>query len=212
MRYVGVMKPDASHELDLETVFEAMGTEAEMEAIGIMSMLEGSGIPAVLIGSSSLPTLPFQIKVPRDHVEEARRTIQDGVAAGSSGAEEALEGNIERAAGLIQTTVPILPALDLDETLVFYRQLGFAVCHRGEEYAIVDRDEMALHFWKCDNREIPENSSCYIHSSDLKALHAEFKSSGVGTLSDMEQKPWRMTEFQVVDPNGNLLRFGQAIQ
>src|SRR5216684_519360 len=52
---------DPSHELDLETIFEARGIEAEMEAIGIRSVLEAAGIPAVLEGSSSLPMLPFAV-------------------------------------------------------------------------------------------------------------------------------------------------------
>ena len=83
------MTPDLSHELDLETVFEAVGTEAEMEAMAVQSILEGSGLSAVLVGSSSLPTLPFQVQVPRDQVEAARQRINEARAAGPAAAEEA---------------------------------------------------------------------------------------------------------------------------
>src|SRR6266545_3738864 len=34
---------DPSHEMDLETVFEMVGTEAEMEAIAVQSLLQANG-------------------------------------------------------------------------------------------------------------------------------------------------------------------------
>ncbi|MBI3684256.1 MAG: DUF2007 domain-containing protein [Acidobacteria bacterium] len=80
---------DPSHELDLETVFEAVGTEAEIAAMAVQSMLDANGIPAVLIGTSTMPNLPFEVRVPHDHIEEARRQIAEAEAAGPAAAEEA---------------------------------------------------------------------------------------------------------------------------
>lgn len=87
-----------SHELDLESVFESAGLEGELEAMGIHSLLTAAGIPAVIVGSSSLPNLPFEVQVPHDHIEEARKRIEEAEAAGPAGAEEA-EQAMEAGAG-----------------------------------------------------------------------------------------------------------------
>lgn len=78
-----------SHAMDMESVFDSVGVEAEMEAMAVHSLLNAAGIPAILVGSSSLPNLPFEVQVPRDHVEEARRRIEEAKAAGPAAAEEA---------------------------------------------------------------------------------------------------------------------------
>ena len=78
-----------SHTLDQETVFSATGTTAEMEATNIKAILDANGIESVLVGSSSLPTLPFEVQVARDHVERARQVIDEARAAGPAAAEEA---------------------------------------------------------------------------------------------------------------------------
>jgi len=74
-----------SHDLDFVSVFRNQGVEAEMEAMSIKGLLEGSGIPAVLIGSLQIPSLPFEVRVPKSRLEEARSLIE---AARESGAAE----------------------------------------------------------------------------------------------------------------------------
>lgn len=83
------MDENASHELDLETVFSGIGTEAEMEAMAIKSMLEANGIAAVTLGSPTIPSLPFSVGVSKDHLQEALRIIEEAKAAGPAGAMEA---------------------------------------------------------------------------------------------------------------------------
>jgi len=210
LRYGEGMTPDTSHQLDPESVFEAIGTEAEMEAIALQSMLEASGFDAVVVGSSSLPNLPFKVQVPRDQAEAARKRMEEAKAAGPAGAEEAENAVTEHHAGLITETVPCLPSLNLDETQAFYQQLGFRVKERfGDDYMILYRDDVQIHFSPCDNEEVAQNSSCYVRTPDINALHAEFTASGVERLTNVEHKPWNMLEFHVADSSGNLLRFGQ---
>jgi hypothetical protein len=80
---------DASHDLDLVTVFSSQNRDAEMEANAIHGILEANGIPAVVVGSAQLPVLPFEVKVPRGRLEEARRAIAEAQEAGPALAEEA---------------------------------------------------------------------------------------------------------------------------
>lgn len=80
---------DASHEMDLVPLFASSNVDAEMEAINIHSILQANGIPSVLIGASTIPSLEFQVQVPRMHLEEAERILAEAQAAGPEAAEEA---------------------------------------------------------------------------------------------------------------------------
>ena len=106
--------------------------------------------------------------------------------------------------------IPVLPSPDLGETRAFYvDRLGFeATRYEAEGYLIVRRREMEIHFWLCDDRTLPEVSSCYIRGGEVFALHAEYAQKDVQRLSPIQRRPWGMTEFYVWDPHGNLLRFG----
>jgi hypothetical protein len=81
---------DPSHELDLVSIFHSeAATTAEVEALAIKSILEASGISAVIVGNSTLPNLPFEVKVPRESEQEARNVLAEARAGGAAAAEEA---------------------------------------------------------------------------------------------------------------------------
>ncbi|AWC23577.1 Bleomycin-binding protein [Aminobacter sp. MSH1] len=109
-------------------------------------------------------------------------------------------------------SIPVLPSPDMRESRDFYRdRLGFEVIGpEMNDYLIVRRGEIEIHFWRSDDRKLPEVSSCYIRGGEVPALHAEFLARGVQKLSDFAVRPWNMKEFYIHDPHGNLLRFGCA--
>lgn len=80
---------DESRELDLVTVFNAAGSGSEMEAMSVKGVLDAAGIYAVIVGDPRLPNLPEEVRVPREHVTEAKRVIADAITAGPAGADEA---------------------------------------------------------------------------------------------------------------------------
>ena len=78
-----------SHDLDFVPIFSGQSPEAEMEAISIRSVLEANGIPCVVIGSQQIPSLPFEVRVPKSRLEDARALLeeaQSGSATDSEGA------------------------------------------------------------------------------------------------------------------------------
>ncbi len=102
-------------------------------------------------------------------------------------------------------TIPVLPSPDLGETQAFYvDRLGFE--------ATLYEAEMEIHFWRSDDRKLPEVSSCYIRGGGIFALHAEYAQKNLQRLSPIAPRPWGMTEFYVWDPHGNLLRFGNPTE
>ena len=80
-----------SHDLDFVTLFRSQATDAEMEAISVQSVMDASGIPAQLIGSAQFPSLPFEVRVPRNRLEEAITLMADARQSGAA----AVEGEIE---------------------------------------------------------------------------------------------------------------------
>lgn len=84
-----VEEVDDSDNLDLETIYHAQGTLAEVESLGIRNLLESNGIAAVQVGNSVLPVMSFEVRVARDQVDRARDLIAEAQNAGPAAAEEA---------------------------------------------------------------------------------------------------------------------------
>jgi catechol 2,3-dioxygenase-like lactoylglutathione lyase family enzyme len=117
--------------------------------------------------------------------------------------------------------IPILPSRSLDETIRFYADIGFDLVRRYDlhGYVILSRDAGAieLHFFKMGVINPTESySGCYIRVPDADAMHRAFSAmelpdEGIPRLTAVEDKPWGMREFALVDPNGNLIRVGHPL-
>lgn len=115
----------------------------------------------------------------------------------------------------LQRGVPVLASLNIERTVAFYKNiLGFdKLGYKDENYAVIGRDKVEIHFWKCNDRIHPENTSCYVFVKDIDTLYIAMKKAGVvhpnGTLED---KPYGIREFAILDRDGNLIKFGEHIQ
>ena len=105
---------------------------------------------------------------------------------------------------------PILPAIEMGESVAFYRQLGFDVEPYDDRYTIVGQSgEEVVHLRVVDDLDQAQNAaSVYFHVQDVDAVHREWTAVGIGT-GEVIDEPWGMREFTVTDPAGNLIRVGQ---
>lgn len=111
----------------------------------------------------------------------------------------------------LAVSIPVLPSLDLKQTAAFYTRMGFdQTVYEAEKYLILRRDRIEIHFWLTDDRKLCENTSCYIRGGQIVALHEEYEAAKIAGLKPLQLRPWNMLEFYVIDPDGNLLRFGCA--
>ena len=112
---------------------------------------------------------------------------------------------------MITKAIPQLPSLDLDRSKEFYeRKLNFSVKRHYDGFLMLAKDNFELHFWLCTDPVIPQNSSAYFHVTDIEDLYALCDRQGiVHPNAHLEDKFWGMKEFYAVDPDGNLLKFGQ---
>jgi catechol 2,3-dioxygenase-like lactoylglutathione lyase family enzyme len=115
--------------------------------------------------------------------------------------------------------IPMLPSRSIAATVAFYARLGFTGgAHAADAgYAILKRGDIELHFFT--HRElVPAESSagCYIRVQGVGPIHEAWASAGlpkrgIPRIDALEDKPWGLREFAVVDPDGNLLRIGQVL-
>lgn len=106
--------------------------------------------------------------------------------------------------------LPVLPSLDFSQTRSFYGgNLGFELVYEGGGRLIMRRQDMELHFWETDRRDLCENTSCYLRGGRVDALYEEFSAADVPGLSEFTVRPWNMKEFYIHDPHGILLTFGR---
>jgi hypothetical protein len=108
--------------------------------------------------------------------------------------------------------IPVLVSLDIARTLQFFNEVpGFKTQHIEDfSYGMAARGAVEIHFWLCNEKHIAENASCYVRVDDIHSLHAELKPK-LPALASVTETAWGMAEFYVIDPDGNLIKFGQSI-
>jgi len=125
-----------------------------------------------------------------------------------------------------ERTIPILPCRSIDDTLEFYRALGFEVTYRQERpntFAVVRRGGIELQFFVLrDLDPAASYSTCYVVASDVDSLYEAFThglrqelgrlpSRGIARIGALRDMSYGVRQFVVVDPGGNYIRIGQPI-
>ncbi len=107
--------------------------------------------------------------------------------------------------------IPVFPAPNVTELVAFYRErLGFEEAFLYDDYAGVRRGPIEIHFWKCDDRHLAENTSCRVEVEGVETLYAEYQAASIiHPNGKLELKPWGFHEFSVADSAGNLIVFAQ---
>jgi catechol 2,3-dioxygenase-like lactoylglutathione lyase family enzyme len=115
--------------------------------------------------------------------------------------------------------IPILPSRSVVKTTAFYQAMGFegGPHEDNSNYAILRRGSVELHFFTHEDLK-PEDSwaGCYIRVLDVNTIYESISAlglpnKGIPRVHSLEDKPWGLREFALLDPDGNLLRIGQLI-
>ena len=83
------LNENPGHELDMVTLFSSMNHDAEMEAMALHGLLEANGIESAVVGPSTIPSVEFQVQVPRAQLQEAERVMTEARESGPAAADEA---------------------------------------------------------------------------------------------------------------------------
>jgi len=111
---------------------------------------------------------------------------------------------------------PKLPMRDKTLTKEFYiDKLGFEQYGNDyDEYLMVQKDNVQIHFFEFKELDPKENyGQVYIRTNDIDNLYQSVldKKISIHPAGDLHTKPWRQREFSFLDPDNNLLTFGQSV-
>ncbi|HMT78612.1 MAG: VOC family protein [Saprospiraceae bacterium] len=110
---------------------------------------------------------------------------------------------------------PKLPMRDFQITKNYYiDQLGFEPFgnHYSEDYLMVQKDQVQIHFFIHNSLDIKENyGQIYIRTDNIEEYYNWLINNGVKIHPNghLEKKPWGQIEFSILDPDNNLLTFGE---
>lgn len=113
---------------------------------------------------------------------------------------------------------PKLPMRDKAVTIAYYvNKLGFQLFgdHDVDGYLMVEKDSIQLHFFEFKSLNPQQNyGQVYIRTNDIDTLYQTFLDSNIAIHSNgpLATKPWGQKEFALLDPDNNLLTFGQSIR
>jgi catechol 2,3-dioxygenase-like lactoylglutathione lyase family enzyme len=136
----------------------------------------------------------------------------------------------------LRCPAPVFAVRDLEAAMAFYEQLGFDVRRYDAGYGYAEREGLRIHLRASPELEPFGNySEVYVETAEVDRLHEEWRTCGllpvpgaigsalkaevrrrwdagepVGLMSEfVEDKPWRVREFSLRDPDNNHLRFGR---
>ena len=112
---------------------------------------------------------------------------------------------------------PKLPMRNKALTKAYYiEKLGFKQLGSDdfEAYLMLKKDNIEIHFF--DFKELNPKSNygmVYIRTNNIENLYKQLKENNVPIhpAGPLQIKPWGQLEFSLLDPDSNLITFGQII-
>ena len=119
--------------------------------------------------------------------------------------------------GMLTSINPKLPMRDKAKTKSYYvESLGFKEFGAVDypDYLMVEKDEIQIHFFLFKALNPKENyGQVYIRTNDIETLYQSLLKNNVPIHPNgsLEIKPWGQKEFALLDPDSNLLTFGESL-
>lgn len=112
---------------------------------------------------------------------------------------------------------PKLPMRDKKITREFYiDKLGFRQVGTSDYdgYLMLEKDNIEVHFFEFKELDPKENyGQVYIRTDNIDQLYQQMLHSklSIHPAGPLQTKPWGQTEFSMLDPDNNLLTFGESM-
>lgn len=112
---------------------------------------------------------------------------------------------------------PKLPMRDKNVTREYYiNKLGFKEFGGADfdGYLMMEKDQIQIHFFEFKALDPKENyGQVYIRVDNVDSFYQSLldNKTTIHPNGPLEIKPWGQKEFSLLDPDNNLLTFGQSI-
>lgn len=113
----------------------------------------------------------------------------------------------------LQRIAPTFPVSDLGVALAHFERLGFETRRYdgGDEYGFATRDGVEIHLGIVLGDKPTAPATAYLYVDDADELFTQWQATGAD-VRPPEDTPWGQHEGVVIDPDGNLIRFGSPIK
>lgn len=116
---------------------------------------------------------------------------------------------------MLTVVCPKLPMRNKAVTRDFYvNQLGFQEYGDFDGYLMVEKDVVEIHFFEFKTLNPHDNyGQVYIRTNDIDKVYQSLIDHKVEIHPNghLQVKPWGQKEFSILDPDNNLLTFGQSL-
>lgn len=117
------------------------------------------------------------------------------------------------------TTVEIkafVPAKDYGLSKRFYQDLGFTMASDGGGAAYFHHGDCSFLLQDFYHEGLAHNLMMHLLVEDVDAWHTELSAKGIPDtygvkMTAVEEQPWRMRDFVLLDPSGVMWRIGQNL-
>jgi catechol 2,3-dioxygenase-like lactoylglutathione lyase family enzyme len=108
--------------------------------------------------------------------------------------------------------IPVLSVRSLPQGVAFYQKLGFVMDFTRDAQALLSRNSSKLRLR--EKADLDNESLCgaYFSIDRADAFLQKLYALEIAVREKSDDRPWRMREFSVSDPDGNRLRFGEKFQ
>ena len=112
--------------------------------------------------------------------------------------------------------MPVLEVSDMARSVLFYRDiLGFKTSMFGDPatFTIVQRDAITIALDASRRGQTSNNQywAAYLYVSNVEQVYSEFRQRSVPIHRDIQNTDYGLRDFDIVDPDGYILAFGQPL-
>lgn len=125
--------------------------------------------------------------------------------------------HLTKAKHMLQAIHPKLPMRDKAITKDYYlNKLDFEVFGNTdyEAYLMVQKDNIQIHFFEYKELDPKQNyGQVYIRTNEIDKFYQFLldKKTSIHPNGHLAVKPWGQKEFALLDPDNNLLTFGESV-
>jgi hypothetical protein len=116
---------------------------------------------------------------------------------------------------MLKDIIPKLPMRNKTHTKEFYLgQLSFELVADYRDYILLKKDGIEIHFFEFKSLNPSENyGQVYIRVTEIDSLYTTLLENAVPIHQNgnLAVKPWGQKEFSLLDPDNNLLTFGESV-
>ena len=106
---------------------------------------------------------------------------------------------------------PIFTVTDVARSAAWFERAGFEVSLHDETYAFAHRDrDLTIHLAQAVGDDVAGHGVLYIHCPDADRVAEEWRQAGLD-VEGPKNEDYGKREGSVVDPDGNVIRFGGPI-